>query len=92
MAGFRAYGAIAAMERPSESSLPTDEIKVHNLTFDLNAYGNDMQLQPNHQGFHMKIYGTTRQRHISLVISRMESNIVKALRAVLDQKVAIELY
>ena len=83
------YGAVAAMERLEVSSVPTPEIRKHNLTFDLNAYGNDnndMNSIPH--CFHLKIFGSMRHRYMALAIPRCESRLVKSLKVVLDQSVS----
>ncbi|ELT88966.1 hypothetical protein CAPTEDRAFT_195875 [Capitella teleta] len=83
----RAYGAVAALERHDQASVPTPEIRVHNLTFDLNAYGNDCDNDPYPQGFHLKIFGSARHRYISLAVPRGESKLVKTLKGILDQSI-----
>lgn len=86
----RAYGAVAALERHDQASVPTPEIRVHNLTFDLNAYGNDCDNDPYPQGFHLKIFGSARHRYISLAVPRGESKLVKTLKGILDQSVSTD--
>ena len=84
----RAYGAVATFERNIVNSIPIPENLVHNLTFDLNAYGNHTSMSKNHQGFHFKIFGTNRHRYMALAISRNESSLVKSLKSSLDQAVS----
>ena len=92
----RAYGAVAAIERADERSVPTSEIRVHNVTFDLRAYGNvtadspPAQPPPPPPRFHVKIFGTVRRRFVALVVSRDESRLLKMLKVSLDQSVRIK--
>ena len=88
----RAYGALAAIERLDQPSVPSQEIRVHNLTFDLNAFGNDCAVDPFPQGFHLKIFGSLRHRYMSLAVPKCESKLVKTLKCVLDQSVSDILY
>ena len=85
----RVYGAVAALERTDVSSVPTPDIRVHNLTFDLNAYGNDgNDIEMASQGFHLKIFGSVRHRYMALAIQKCDSRLVKSLKVVLDQSVS----
>ena len=83
----KSYGAVAALARPEERQIPTPEVKVHNLTFDLNAFGNDCSDDPFPQGFHFKIFGGYRYRYMALAVPKCESKLVKSLKVVLDQTV-----
>lgn len=85
-----AYGAIAAIERTEARDVPTPEKRVHNLTFDLSAYGayhSDNDCSP---GFSLKVFGNSKHRFISLAISKCESSVVKALRTILDRSVSVD--
>ena len=84
----RAYGSVASLERPDVTSVPMPETRVHNLTFDLNAYGNDTSLDLFQQGFDFKLYGSTRHRYMALAVPKCESKLVKILKVVLDQRVS----
>ena len=85
----KAYGAVASLERPESTSIPLPETRVHNLSFDLNAYGNNLApIDPQRQGFHLKIFGSSRNRYLSLAVPKCESEIVKMLKVVLDQRVS----
>ena len=84
----KAYGAVAALDRPSEHVVPAPEIRVHNLTFDLHAYGNNSHEELFPQGFHLKIFGSLRHRYMALAVPKCESKLVKTLKVVLDQSVS----
>lgn len=85
----RAYGAVAAIERPGQRLVPTPETRVHNLTFDINAYDNGCQNDPFPQGFHLKIFGTISHRYMALAVPKCESKLVRTLKMVLDQSVSM---
>ncbi|XP_073164111.1 uncharacterized protein [Lepidochelys kempii] len=82
-----AYGANAAIERPDQRQVPTPEIRAHSLYFDLSAYGMDISstgkesLKP---GFHLKIYGTFRNRYMALACPASDSKVVRFLRHTLN--------
>lgn len=84
----KAYGAVAALDRPTQRFVPTPDIGIHNLTFDLNAYGNDYGEDPFPNAFHLKIFGSVRHRYLSLAVPKCESKLVKTLKVVLDQSVS----
>ena len=66
----KAYGAVAALERTQETSVPTSETSVHNITF-------------NHvKSFHFKLFGSFRHRYVSLVVPIYQ---FKQMRANLDK-------
>ncbi|XP_075432864.1 uncharacterized protein LOC142469954 isoform X1 [Ascaphus truei] len=85
-----AYGANAALERPDQRQVPTPEIRAHHLYFDLSAYGIDVpsagkeatQSHPSviKPGFHLKIYGTFRNRYMALTCSASDAKVVRFLR------------
>ncbi|MGH0115712.1 UNVERIFIED_CONTAM: hypothetical protein FKN15_046897 [Acipenser sinensis] len=85
-----AYGANAAIERLDQRQVPTPEIRAHSLYFDLSAYGVDLfaggKDQQNSQqasvkpGFHLKIYGTFRNRYMALACPASDSRVVRFLR------------
>lgn len=85
----KAYGAVAAIERQHACSVPTPELRVHNLTFDLDAYDNGCTNDPYPVGFHFKIFGGDRHRYLALAVPKCESGLVKTLKMVLDQAVSI---
>ncbi|XP_040266245.1 uncharacterized protein LOC120980927 isoform X2 [Bufo bufo] len=79
-----AYGANAALERTDQRQVPTPEIRAHNLYFDLSAYGIDVSgggkdtlCKP---GFHLKIYGTFRNRYMALSCPASDTKVVRFLR------------
>ncbi|KAK1888504.1 Proline--tRNA ligase [Dissostichus eleginoides] len=70
---------------PSLSPMvPTPEIRAHSLYFDLSAYG--MEALREHRnptakpGFHLKIYGTFRNRYMALVCPASDTKMVRFLR------------
>ncbi|KAK6477178.1 hypothetical protein HHUSO_G22072 [Huso huso] len=85
-----AYGANAAIERLDQRQVPTPEIRAHSLYFDLSAYGVDLfaggkdsqnsQQAPVKPGFHLKIYGTFRNRYMALACPASDSRVVRFLR------------
>ncbi|KAL8607504.1 hypothetical protein ACOMHN_004474 [Nucella lapillus] len=88
----RYYGAVAALERPNECQIPLRERCQHNLHFDLTAYGAESLEVDGHQGFSLKIFGTSRHRYMSLLIPKCESPLVKALRVVLDRSMMRNIF
>ncbi|CAJ0956900.1 unnamed protein product [Ranitomeya imitator] len=78
-----AYGANAAFERPDQRQVPTPEIRAHNLYFDLSAYGIDVSSSGkdtlNKPGFHLKIYGTFRNRYMALACPASDTKVVRFL-------------
>ncbi|XP_056382090.1 uncharacterized protein LOC130276570 [Hyla sarda] len=79
-----AYGANAAFERPDQRQVPTPEIRAHNLYFDLSAYGIDVSSGGkdtlSKSGFHLKIYGTFRNRYMALACPASDAKVVRFLR------------
>ncbi|XP_073438855.1 uncharacterized protein [Dendrobates tinctorius] len=79
-----AYGANAAFERQDQRQVPTPEIRAHNLYFDLSAYGIDVSSGGkdalNKPGFHLKIYGTFRNRYMALACPASDTKVVRFLR------------
>ncbi|XP_066568626.1 uncharacterized protein LOC136758278 [Amia ocellicauda] len=85
-----AYGANATIERLDQRQVPTPEIRAHSLYFDLSAYGVDFfpagrESQNSQQatvkpGFHLKIYGTFRNRYMALSCPASDSKMVRFLR------------
>ncbi|KAF3854702.1 hypothetical protein F7725_022757, partial [Dissostichus mawsoni] len=68
----------------SDYTVPTPEIRAHSLYFDLSAYG--MEALREHRnptakpGFHLKIYGTFRNRYMALVCPASDTKMVRFLR------------
>ncbi|XP_075432865.1 uncharacterized protein LOC142469954 isoform X2 [Ascaphus truei] len=72
------------------TKVPTPEIRAHHLYFDLSAYGIDVpsagkeatQSHPSviKPGFHLKIYGTFRNRYMALTCSASDAKVVRFLR------------
>ncbi|XP_048829720.1 uncharacterized protein si:dkey-234i14.6 [Brienomyrus brachyistius] len=83
-----AYGANATIERLDQRQVPTPEIRAHSLYFDLSAYGVDAiketrgatQAAAMRPGFHLKIYGTFRNRYMALMCPLSDSKMVRFLR------------
>lgn len=64
---------------------------MHNLHFDLTAYGTESSEVDGYQGFSFKVFGTSRHRFMALSIPKCESPQVKCLRTVLDRSVSPHL-
>ncbi|KAG9475104.1 uncharacterized protein [Eleutherodactylus coqui] len=79
-----AYGANAVFERLDQRQVPTPEIRAHSLYFDLSAYGIDVSSSGkdtfNRPGFHLKIYGTFRNRYMALACPASDAKVVRFLR------------
>ncbi|XP_056138154.1 uncharacterized protein si:dkey-234i14.6 [Lampris incognitus] len=79
-----AYGANATIERLDQRQVPTPEIRAHSLYFDLSAYGveafREHRSPASKPGFHLKIYGTFRNRYMALVCSTADTKMVRFLR------------
>ncbi|XP_017330168.1 uncharacterized protein si:dkey-234i14.6 [Ictalurus punctatus] len=82
-----AYGANATIERLDQRQVPTPEIRAHSLYFDLSAYGIDAVKEPRNSsqtsakpGFHLKIYGTFRNRYMALACTSTDSKMLRFLR------------
>nr|XP_019934100.1 PREDICTED: uncharacterized protein LOC109624042 [Paralichthys olivaceus] len=79
-----AYGANAAIERLDQRQVPTPEIRAHSLYFDLSAYGVEALREHRNPttkpGFHLKIYGTFRNRYMALVCPTSDTKMVRFLR------------
>lgn len=80
-----AFGTVAAVDRADAREIPTPEIRVHNLTFDLSAYGGNSPEANGTPGFSLKIFGNSKHRFISLAIAKCDLPVVKALRTILDR-------
>lgn len=83
------YGAMAGIERPHLREVPNQEIRAHNLNFDLSAYGTYNQDSNGAPGFSLKIFGNSKCRYICLAIKRCDSPIIKAMRTILDRSVSL---
>ncbi|RVE71957.1 hypothetical protein OJAV_G00057010 [Oryzias javanicus] len=79
-----AYGANATIERLDQRQVPTPEIRAHSLYFDLSAYGVEALREHRNptakSGFHLKIYGTFRNRYMALVCPSSDTKMVRFLR------------
>ena len=84
------YGACAAIERPKQTLVPNPETRVHNLTFDLSAYGGATTLDEDGQAqFSLKIFGNSKCRYMALAVDKCESTVIRTLRTILDKSVSI---
>ncbi|XP_077452916.1 uncharacterized protein LOC144071566 [Stigmatopora argus] len=79
-----AYGANATIERLDQRQVPTPEIRAHGLYFDLSAYGVEAPREHRNpsakSGFHLKIYGTFRNRYMALVCPASDAKMVRFLK------------
>ncbi|XP_005105380.2 uncharacterized protein LOC101848604 [Aplysia californica] len=80
------------MERPEVSSVPVAERRVHGLVFDLSAYGIDLGELEVTAGFSLKLFGSTRQRFLSLALPRTELCLVRHMRLVLDRSMMRNIF
>lgn len=82
----------ASFLRPSPQ-VPTPEIRAHSLYFDLSAYGLEaLREHRNHTakpGFHLKIYGTFRNRYMALICPASDSKMVRFLRQTANSSVSL---
>ncbi|KAM9854743.1 uncharacterized protein ACBR49_003275 [Aulostomus maculatus] len=91
-----AYGANATIERLDQRQVPTPEIRAHSLFFDLSAYGVEAlreQRNPiSKPGFHLKIYGTFRNRYMALVSPASDTKMVRFLRHTANSSVMKNIF
>ncbi|XP_067651778.1 uncharacterized protein [Haliotis asinina] len=88
----KAYAAVAAVERPEQHNVPMPERRVHNLHFDLTAYGTDTSECDGLTGFSLKIFGSSKSRYMTLIVPKCESPLVKTLRVVLDRSMMRNIF
>ncbi|XP_034032570.1 uncharacterized protein si:dkey-234i14.6 isoform X2 [Thalassophryne amazonica] len=66
------------------TKVPTPEIRAHSLYFDLSAYGigapREHRNPTTKPGFHLKIYGTFRNRYMALACPATDTRMVRFLR------------
>ncbi|XP_033754983.1 uncharacterized protein LOC117337937 isoform X1 [Pecten maximus] len=86
------FGAMAGVERPHLREVPTQEIRAHNLNFDLSAYGPYSQDQNGTTGFSLKIFGNSKCRYMCLAIRKCDSPTLKALRTILDRSMMRNIF
>lgn len=87
------YGAVAAIERQKQTLVPIPERRVHNLTFDLSAYGGPIPYEELGQSkFSMKIFGNSRCRYMALSVNKCESSVVRTLRTILDKSLMRNIF
>ncbi|XP_045652174.1 WW domain-containing oxidoreductase isoform X1 [Ursus americanus] len=92
-----AYGANATITRLDQRQVPTPEIRAHNLYLDLSAYGIEvtsvakeapsLPQAVEQPGFHLKIYGTFRNRYMALACPASDSKVVRFLRHTLSPSI-----
>ena len=81
-------GSVAVIERPNQTLVPTPEKRVHNLSFDLTAYGGNIYDEDGKSNFTLKIFGNSRHRYMSLAVLKSDTQVVKALKTFLDKSVS----
>ncbi|WAR11345.1 hypothetical protein MAR_025525 [Mya arenaria] len=79
------FGALAAIERSSQTLVPKPEIRVHNIGFDLSAYVSSELEEKSKSTFSLKIFGNSRCRFLALAVKKSDTKIVKAMKTVLDK-------
>lgn len=86
------YGAGAAIERNNQTLVPTPEKRVHNLTFDLSAYVPTAYEEDGKSKFTLKIFGNSKCRYLALAVNKCDSNVVRALKSVLDKSMMRNIF
>ncbi|KAL4222882.1 hypothetical protein ACF0H5_018922 [Mactra antiquata] len=81
------YGAMAAIERNKHTPVPTPEKRIHNLSFDLSAYGNLSYEEECRSNFTLKIFGNSKRRCLALAVRKGDSNVARSLKTVLDKSI-----
>ena len=81
------FGAVAAIERNDQTLVPIPEKRVHNISFDLSAYISTAFEENGSSKFALKIFGNSRCRYMALAVNKCNSNVVRALKTVLDKSV-----
>lgn len=73
--------------------VPTPEIRAHSLYFDLSAYGVEALREHRNPttkpGFHLKIYGTFRNRYMALICPASDSKMVRFLKHTANSSVSL---
>lgn len=76
--------------------VPTPEIRAHSLYFDLSAYGVEALREQRNSaaksGFHLKIYGTFRNRYMALACPTSDNKMVRYLRHTTNSSVRLLLF
>ncbi|KAK6184719.1 hypothetical protein SNE40_007131 [Patella caerulea] len=88
----KAYGAVAGVDRQVHGAVPVPETGVHNLLFDLGAYGILMDERQETQGFSLKLFGNLRHRYMNIAIPKCESMLLKSMRLVLDRSIMRNIF
>lgn len=86
------YGAVAAIERNNSTLVPTPEKRIHNLSFDLSAYSASAYDEDGRSRFTLKIFGNSRCRYLALAVNKCDSNVVRALKTVLDKSMMRNIF
>lgn len=75
------------------TQVPTPEIRAHSLYFDLSAYGVEALREHRNPatkpGFHLKIYGTFRNRYMALICPTSDTKMVRFLRHTANSSVRL---
>nr|XP_057931687.1 uncharacterized protein si:dkey-234i14.6 isoform X2 [Doryrhamphus excisus] len=78
------------------TKVPTPEIRAHRLYFDLSAYGVEALREHRNattkSGFHLKIYGTFRNRYMALVCPASDTKMVRFLRHTANSSVMKNIF
>ncbi|XP_060570065.1 uncharacterized protein LOC132728440 [Ruditapes philippinarum] len=86
------FGAVAAVERNNETLVPRPEKRIHNLSFDLSAYISSAFEENGSSKFTLKLFGNSRCRYMALAVNKCDSNIVRALKTVLDKSMMRNIF
>ncbi|XP_045193654.1 uncharacterized protein LOC123549549 [Mercenaria mercenaria] len=86
------FGAVAAIERNNQTLVPTPEKRVHNLSFDLSAYVSSAYEDDGRTNFTLKIFGNSKCRYLALAVNKCDSNVVRALKTVLDKSMMRNIF
>lgn len=86
------YGAVAAIERNNCTLVPTPEKRIHNLSFDLSAYSSTAYDEDGRSRFTLKIFGNSKCRYLALAVNKCDSNVVRALKTVLDKSMMRNIF
>ncbi|XP_052815279.1 uncharacterized protein LOC128242232 [Mya arenaria] len=86
------FGALAAIERSSQTLVPKPEIRVHNIGFDLSAYVSSELEEKSKSTFSLKIFGNSRCRFLALAVKKSDTKIVKAMKTVLDKSMMRNIF
>ncbi|XP_060586181.1 uncharacterized protein LOC132741930 [Ruditapes philippinarum] len=86
------FAAAAAIDRRNQTSVPIPEKRVHNLSFDLSAYGTSAYECNERTKFTLKLYGNSQCRHMALAVNRCDTSVVRTLKSVLDKSMMRNIF